>query len=159
MESLHIRFKAWTASSIESLQELPALCQLDVTLDNLNNKADKKVIESVFILTQLKRLRLDVGPHKDTDLEAYAWSQLSELQGLTFGSCYAATPQQYEFISCLTALQTLHTVYNCLAINTLSCLKRLTGLNVHLSEPCKAGFLDGLGHLTGLRSLTIDGQP
>lgn len=134
---------------------MPARCHSG----QLHNKADKKVVESVFTLTQLKKLKLDVGPHKDIDLAAYAWTQLSELHGLTFGSCYPATPEQYDFISCLTALQTLHVVYNCPSADTLSCLKKLTGLNVHLSEPRKAEFLDGLGHLTGLRSLKIDGQP
>ncbi|KAL3153040.1 hypothetical protein ABBQ38_012064 [Trebouxia sp. C0009 RCD-2024] len=42
LESLHVRFKALTASSIESLQELPALCQLDVTVDNFTTKQTRR---------------------------------------------------------------------------------------------------------------------
>ncbi len=158
LQSINVRCKALTVESIESLHSLPLLCQLEVTVDNLHNKADK-VVESGFTLTNLQKLRLDVGPHKDVNLAPYEWTKLSELQGLTFGSCYRATPEQYEFICCLTTLQTMHLIYNCPTADTLSCLRRLTGLNVHLSEQHKERFLDSLRPLTGLRSLKFDGQP
>ena len=161
LQSLHVRFKALTADSIASLQYLSSLCQLDITVDSLQNEADKKVVESVFQLTRLHKLRLDVGPHKDANLAAYAWTKLSQLQSLTFGSCYSAPPEQYSFISNLTTLQSLHLIYNCPTADTLFCLERLTGLNVHLSEQrlTQASMWRGLRSLTGLRSLKIDGQP
>ena len=130
-----------------------------MTVDSLQNEADKKAVESVFLMTKLHKLRLDVGPHKDADLAAYAWTKLSQLQSLTFGSCYPATPEQYSFISNLTSLQTLHLIYNCPSADTLSCLTRVTGLNIHLPEQHKASILSGLQALTGLRSPKIDGQP
>ena len=159
LQSLQVHFKALTADSIASLQYPPSLCQLDIMVDSLQSEADKKAVESVFLLTKLHKLRLDVGPHKGADLAAYAWTKLSQLQSLTFGSCYRATPEQYSFISNLTTLQTLHLIYNCASADTLSCLTRLTGLNIHLREQHKASILIGLQALTGLRSLKIDGQP
>ena len=159
LQSLQVRFKALTADSIASLQYLSSLCQLDIMVDSLQNEADKKAVESVFLLTKLHKLRLDVGPHKDANLAAYAWTKLSQLQSLTFGSCYPATPEQYSFVSNLTTLQTLHLIYNCPSVDTLSCLTRLTGLNIHLPEQHKASILSGLQALAGLRSLKIDGQP
>ena len=159
LQSLQVRFKALTADSIASLQYLSSLCQLDVTVDSPQNEADMKAAKSVFLLTKLHKLRLDVGPHKDANLAVYAWTKLSQLQSLTLGSCYRATPEQYSFISNLTTLQTLHLIHSCPSADTLSYLTRLTGLNIHLTEQRKASILISLQALTGLCSLKIDGQP
>lgn len=159
LQSLHVRFKALTASSIESLKDFPQLRRLDLSLDSLHHGRDKTVLKSVFALTRLEKLALDVGYHDNIDLADFLWTKLADLHQLTFSANYTATQQQYDFISLLTGLQQLHVSHNCPSVDCLTCLSRLTTLSMHMSVKSQDSLLTGLGLLTRLCSLKIDGTP
>lgn len=159
LHSLQVRFQALTASSIEALKDFPQLRRLDLVVDSLYHDTDKAVVSSIFALTHLEKLRLDVGHHTDEDWAEFAWTKLAKLQQLTFAASYSAPQAQYDFMSVLTGLQNLHLLYSCPTTDCLSCLSKLTCLNVHVPQNARGRLLPGLHLITGLRSLKIDGVP